>query len=50
MPRRCIMRAGFGPRAAIEPVAAGGGAVVAQPGEAGQLLARLDGLIQSSGR
>ena len=32
----------FRPRAAVEPVAAGGRPVVAQPGEARQLLARFD--------
>src|SRR6185436_6124360 len=36
------LRAGLGPAPAVEPVAARGGAVVLEPGEAGELLARLD--------
>src|SRR4029077_9242415 len=36
------LRAGFGPGPAVDPVAARGGAVVLEPGETGELLARLD--------
>ena len=43
-PRRLV--SGFGPGTAIQPVAAGGGAVVLEPGEAGKLLAGLDLLLR----
>src|SRR6185312_5482655 len=38
--------AGFGPGARIKPIAAERGTVVAQPGEAGELLTRFDSLSE----
>ncbi len=46
VPRRAGLRARFRPGAGIDPVSAGRCAIIFEPGEAGQLLARLNNLLR----